>query len=37
MAIDKAIQLPGEKEELIEEHDHEIRQARARQESRVVV
>jgi Trk-type K+ transport system membrane component len=37
VAIDKAIQLPGEKEGLIEEHDHEIREARARAGSRVGV
>jgi Trk-type K+ transport system membrane component len=37
VAIDKAIQLPGEKEGLIEEHDHEIREARAREETRVGV
>ncbi len=37
VAIDKAIQLPGEKEGLIEEHDHQIREARSRQESRVSV
>ena len=34
--IDKALQLPGEREELIEEEDHEIREARTRQVSRVV-
>lgn len=37
VAIDKAIQLPGEKEGFIEEHDHEIREARARAGSRVGV
>jgi Trk/Ktr/HKT type cation transporter len=37
VAIDKAIQLPGEKEALIEEHDHEIREARAREGSRITV
>ncbi len=37
VAIDKAIQFPGEKEELIEEYDHEIRRARSQQQSRVGV
>ena len=37
VAIDKAIHLPGERESLIEEEDHEIREARSRQESRVGV
>ncbi len=37
VAIDKAIQLPGEKQELIEEEDHGIREARSRQGSRAIV
>jgi Trk-type K+ transport system membrane component len=37
VAIDKAIQLPGERQNLIEEEDHEIREARTRQASRVGV
>ena len=37
VAIDKAVRLPGESEEMIEERDHEIREARAREESHVTV
>lgn len=39
VAIDKAIQLPGENQELIEEEDHDIREeeARSRQGSRAIV
>lgn len=37
VAIDKAVQLPGEQQELIEEEDHDIREARSRQGSRTIV
>jgi Trk-type K+ transport system membrane component len=37
VAIDKAIRLPSEKEALIEEEDHEIREERSRQGSRAAV
>jgi Trk-type K+ transport system membrane component len=37
VAIDKAIQLPGEQQELIEEEDHDIREARSRQGGRTIV